>query len=230
MKQRCAVAGRPGGGLALTGVAARPARSGDTARSAGKLVVWDWKSSDKTAAKLRGEGEGRLRQDTPGRQGRVRGPAVRSVLHPAGRRDPVRQGPRRHPLQRRRPDPRPGGLAPAPGPVRRHGQERLAGWDAFKKDGKTYAAPVTLQGHPIYYNKTLYTKAGLDPAKPPATWDAMISACAAIKKAAGVPCFAQGNKEGYGIQFWMSGLGSGILTPTSTTSGSPASGTGTART
>ena len=28
-----------------------------------------------------------------------------------------------------------------------------------------------------------------------------------------MPCFSLGNKEGYGIQFWMSGLGSGILTP-----------------
>ena len=29
----------------------------------------------------------------------------------------------------------------------------------------------------------LYKKAGLDPDKPPATWDAMVSACAALKKA-----------------------------------------------
>jgi multiple sugar transport system substrate-binding protein len=90
---------------------------------------------------------------------------------------------------------------------------RLAGWDAFTKDGKIYAAPITLQGHPIYYNKTIYKKAGLDPAKPPTTWEAMAANCATIKKATGVPCFGQGNKEGYGIQFWMSGMGSGILTP-----------------
>jgi multiple sugar transport system substrate-binding protein len=92
-------------------------------------------------------------------------------------------------------------------------KERLAGWDAFSKDGKIYAAPITLQGHPIYYNKTLYKKAGLDPDKPPTTWDAFLSACTAIKKATNLPCLALGNKEGYGIQFWMSGMGSGILTP-----------------
>ena len=34
-------------------------------------------------------------------------------------------------------------------------------------DGKTYAAPVTLQGHPIYYNKALYEQAGLQPR----TWE-----------------------------------------------------------
>lgn len=92
-------------------------------------------------------------------------------------------------------------------------KNRLAGWDAFSKDGKIYAAPVTLQGHPIYFNKTLYEKAGLDPENPPKTWDELVSGCAAIKKATGAACFALGNKEGAGIQFFMSGLGSGILTP-----------------
>lgn len=92
-------------------------------------------------------------------------------------------------------------------------KSRLAGWDAFTKDGKIYAAPVTLQGHPIYYNKALYEEAGLDPANPPKTWDEFVSGCAAIKKATEASCFALGNKEGAGIQFFMSGLGSGILTP-----------------
>ncbi|WP_169950870.1 ABC transporter substrate-binding protein [Microbispora sp. H11081] len=92
-------------------------------------------------------------------------------------------------------------------------KSRLAGWEAFGKDGKVYAAPVTLQGHPIYYNKALYEKAGLDPANPPKTWDELVDSCAAIKKATGAKCFALGNKEGAGIQFFMSGLGSGILTP-----------------
>ncbi|MEV2238320.1 extracellular solute-binding protein [Micromonospora sp. NPDC049891] len=90
-------------------------------------------------------------------------------------------------------------------------KQRLAGWDAFTKDGKTYAGPVTLQGHPIYYNKALYEKAGLDPESPATTWDKFLADCAAIGKA-GAKCFALGNKEGAGIQFWMSALGSGILT------------------
>jgi hypothetical protein len=41
----------------------------------------------------------------------------------------------------------------------------------------------------------------------------MLSACAAIKKATDLPCFSLGNKEGYGIEFWMSGMGSAIFTP-----------------
>ncbi len=92
-------------------------------------------------------------------------------------------------------------------------RQRLAGWDAFTRDGRTYASPVTLQGHPIYYNKTLYEKAGLDPANPAMTWDEFVDDCAAITKATGARCFALGNKEGYGIQFFLSGLASGILTP-----------------
>ncbi len=39
-------------------------------------------------------------------------------------------------------------------------KDRLAGWDAFTKDGKIYAAPVTLQGHPIYYNKSSTRRPG----------------------------------------------------------------------
>jgi multiple sugar transport system substrate-binding protein len=90
---------------------------------------------------------------------------------------------------------------------------RLAGWEAFTKSGTAYAAPVTLQGHPIYYNQALYRKAGLDPTHPPTTWDALLRDCAVIKRVTSVSCFSAGNKEGIGIQFFMSALGSGILTP-----------------
>ena len=111
-------------------------------------------------------------------------------------------------------------------------KQRLAGWDAFTKDGKTYAAPVTLQGHPIYYNKALYEKAGLDPAKPRPRRGTSSSATAPPSpKATGAKCFALGNKEGIGIQFFLSALGSGDPDARrSTTTGSPASATGPRRT
>ncbi|WP_433538462.1 ABC transporter substrate-binding protein [Micromonospora sp. CA-249363] len=92
-------------------------------------------------------------------------------------------------------------------------RQRLAGWEAFAKAGKTYAAPVTLQGHPIYYNKTLYEKAGLDPAKPATTWQEFVANCGVITKQTGAKCFSVGNKEGYGIQFFLSAMASGVLTP-----------------
>ncbi|MFB9660240.1 ABC transporter substrate-binding protein [Glycomyces mayteni] len=91
--------------------------------------------------------------------------------------------------------------------------ERLAGWEAFSDGGHVYAAPVTLQGHPLYYNKALYEEAGLDPEAPAATWEEFLADCAQIEDATGATCFAMGNKEGYGIQFFLSGLGPGVLTP-----------------
>ncbi|MCW2811146.1 MAG: hypothetical protein JWP61_1604, partial [Friedmanniella sp.] len=37
-------------------------------------------------------------------------------------------------------------------------------------EGKTYALPFTAEASAMYYNKTLFKKAGLDPAKPPTTY------------------------------------------------------------
>ncbi len=45
-----------------------------------------------------------------------------------------------------------------------------------------------------------------------ATWSDFLEDSAAITEATGARCFAMGNKEGYGIQFFLSGLGSGVLT------------------
>lgn len=38
-------------------------------------------------------------------------------------------------------------------------------------DGKTYGLPVSTNNLELFYNKELFTKAGLDPDKPPTTWD-----------------------------------------------------------
>ncbi|MBN9630785.1 ABC transporter substrate-binding protein [Leifsonia sp. TF02-11] len=43
--------------------------------------------------------------------------------------------------------------------------------DASKYDGKNYGVPVDIATTMMYYNKALFTKAGLDPNKPPTTWD-----------------------------------------------------------
>ncbi len=92
-------------------------------------------------------------------------------------------------------------------------RERLAGWEAFSQDGAVFAAPLTLQGHPIYYNKALYEQTGLDPESPPTTWDDFVADCGTIKTATGAACIALGNKEGYGIEFFLSAMGSAVLTP-----------------
>jgi ABC-type glycerol-3-phosphate transport system substrate-binding protein len=197
--------------LALAGCGS--AAGNGSKASTDKLIVWDWKSSDKNAANFVAKAKADFAKKHPGvalefvaqpfdNYYTLLGAAIQSGKGPdvmlfngGGQiRDRVTA------------------LVPLDQYLAQD-KQRLAGWDAFSKDGKTYAAPITLQGHPIYYNKTIYRKAGLDPSKPPTTWDALVSTCATIKKAANVPCFALGNKEGYGIQFWMSGMGSGILTP-----------------
>jgi multiple sugar transport system substrate-binding protein len=187
-----------------------PAPSGDGAR---KLVVWDWKSSDQSAKNYVAQAKADFAKTHPGvpvefvaqpfdQYYTLLGAAIQAGKGPdvllfngGGQlRDRV------------------GSLVPLDQYLAQD-TGRLAGWDAFRQGGKTYAAPVTLQGHPVYYNKALFKRAGLDPEQPPASWEALVRDCAAITRATGAACFSQGNKEGVGIQFFMSGLGSGILTP-----------------
>jgi ABC-type glycerol-3-phosphate transport system substrate-binding protein len=54
-------------------------------------------------------------------------------------------------------------------------------------NGRTWGVPVGLQGYGLYYNKALFTRAGLDPENPPTTWAAFSSACAALKSAGIAP-------------------------------------------
>ena len=83
----------------------------------------------------------------------------------------------------------------------------LVGWPEFTgPDGGLYAIPLSIQGFVVYYNKKLYADAGLDPEKPPLTWAELTKVCDAIKAKGAVPCFALGNKEGFGIEFWFSAI------------------------
>ncbi len=213
MKQRALWSAALVATLALSGCGSAAGPKSPDSGAGGKLVVWDWKSGDKTAATYIEKAKADFAAKHPGT-------TVEFVAQPfdqyytlLGAAIQAGQGPDVM-------------LFNGGGQIRDRSaslvalddyvaadRERLAGWDAFTKDGKVYAAPVTLQGHPIYYNKSLYEKAGLAPDKPATTWGEFVANCAAITKATGAKCFAQGNKEGIGIQFFMSGLGSGILTP-----------------
>ncbi|MFJ4970580.1 ABC transporter substrate-binding protein [Streptomyces sp. NPDC088755] len=55
--------------------------------------------------------------------------------------------------------------------------------DAYTVDGKVYGVPRTNYSMGLLYSKALFTKAGLDPAEPPATWPEVQ---AAAKKIAGL--------------------------------------------
>ncbi|WCN83315.1 ABC transporter substrate-binding protein [Micromonospora sp. LH3U1] len=197
-------------GLALAGCGSATG-SGSSSGSDGKLVVWDWKSGEAFAASYLDKAKADFKKKHPD-------VAVEFVAQPfdqyytlLGAAIQSGKGPDVMLFNgggqiRDRVD----ALVPLDDYVA-DDKQRLAGWDAFTKDGKVYAGPVTLQGHPIYYNKAIYERAGLDPASPATTWDKFVADCAAIAKA-GAKCFALGNKEGVGIQFWLSSLASATLT------------------
>lgn len=63
-------------------------------------------------------------------------------------------------------------------------------------DGKVMAMPWAPHPNALFWNKTLFKQAGLDPEKPPATWDEMIADAKKIaalgKDAAGNPIYGLG--------------------------------------
>jgi multiple sugar transport system substrate-binding protein len=181
--------------------------------SDGKLVVWDWKSGDATASSYIAKAKADFAKKHPDVTVEFVAQPFEQYYTLLGAAVQAGRGPDVMLFNgggqiRDRSDT----LLPLDGYVGAD-RQRLAGWAAFTKDAKTYAAPVTLQGHPIYYNKSLYRKAGLDPERPAATWAEFLTNCETITRTTGARCFAQGNKEGIGIQFFLSGLGSGILPP-----------------
>jgi len=200
-------------GLALAGCGSASDSDSSSGGSSGKLVVWDWKSGDASAKSYVEKAKADFAKKHPDVTVEFVAQPFEQYYNLLGAAIQAGKGPDVVLFNgggqiRDRVD----ALLPLDEYVGED-KQRLAGWEAFTKDGKTYAAPVTLQGHPIYYNKELYRKAGLDPERPAATWDEFVANCQAITKATKAKCFAQGNKEGFGIQFFMSGLGSGILSP-----------------
>ncbi|RKR86531.1 multiple sugar transport system substrate-binding protein [Micromonospora pisi] len=211
MKQRAMWSAVLVAGLALAGCGSATGSGSSSGGSDGKLVVWDWKSGEAFAGSYLEKAKADFAKKHPDvkvefvaqpfdQYYTLLGAAIQSgkgpdvILFNGGGQIRDR--------------------ADALVPLNEYlsdDKQRLAGWDAFTEDGKIYAGPVTLQGHPIYYNKELYKKAGLDPASPATTWTDFVADCAAIAKA-GAKCFALGNKEGAGIQFWLSALASGTLT------------------
>lgn len=80
--------------------------------------------------------------------------------------------------------------------------------------GKQFSVPVSANDLALMYNKTLFAKAGLDPANPPKTWDDMKSAAAKITAKTGKPGFelftqAGDNGEGltwnFQVSLWQAG-------------------------
>lgn len=76
--------------------------------------------------------------------------------------------------------------------------------EAYTYGGKVWAMPWYSMSVVMVYNKTLFSKAGLNPDLPPKTWDEFLQACQKLKAAGIVPI-------GYGVKSpwstsWLSAL------------------------
>lgn len=58
-------------------------------------------------------------------------------------------------------------------------------------DGRTWAVPISAYGQALHYNRTLFKQAGLDPDKPPASWNEIRSAGKQISERTGQAGYAQ---------------------------------------
>jgi ABC-type glycerol-3-phosphate transport system substrate-binding protein len=66
-------------------------------------------------------------------------------------------------------------------------------------DGDVYAIPAkSVYGVGLHYNRDLFTQAGLDPSKPPTTWDEVRTDAKAIAEKTGQAGFAQMSQTGTG--------------------------------
>lgn len=75
--------------------------------------------------------------------------------------------------------------------------------EPFKVDGKIYGMPTGLNRWVVFYNKALFTKAGID--KVPASWDELMAAAEKLK-AAGITPFNASIQEGWRGFIWFEEL------------------------
>ncbi len=82
--------------------------------------------------------------------------------------------------------------------------DEMAHW-LFKEEnsygGHIWSMPIYIIGQPFVYNKKLFQQAGLDPEKPPTTWDDLLNACRQLKQK-GITPLGLGNKDTFGGR-WM---------------------------
>ena len=75
-------------------------------------------------------------------------------------------------------------------PITLSTEESAAYWPSVLRsvtyDGKVLGLPIAMSTHAMYWNKGLFRQAGLDPDKPPTTWQALYDDARAIKDKTGV--------------------------------------------
>ena len=105
-------------------------------------------------------------------------------------------------------------LRQGPQELRRPSSSQLR--DIYTVDGKIYGVPRTNYSMGLLYNRKLFTQAGLDPDKPPATWEEVR---AAAKKIAGLgngnvgyADYSEQNQGGWHFTAEMYSLGGDVVT------------------
>lgn len=90
--------------------------------------------------------------------------------------------------------------------------------DAGRIGDKIYAIPHAYGTPQLYFNKDIFRKAGLDPDKPPRTWDEVIAAATTIKQKTGMPGVAHlhASMGDYGTMVMVTNAGATYLTPDGT--------------
>lgn len=76
-----------------------------------------------------------------------------------------------------------------------------AALNLFGQNGEYYGVPYTWGAVGMFYNKALFTEAGLDPENPPQTWAEFIDAVQTLKDA-GITPIALGEGEKWPGHFW----------------------------
>ncbi|MFZ1946785.1 MAG: extracellular solute-binding protein [bacterium] len=61
-------------------------------------------------------------------------------------------------------------------------EPRLVKWDLATYNGRRMGLPWLVGSRVVFYNRELFERAGLDPARPPATWSEMLAAARAIHR------------------------------------------------
>lgn len=69
----------------------------------------------------------------------------------------------------------------------------LNGWSLCSIGDAAYGIPWVMGTRALFYNKTLFARAGLDSTRPPETWEQLLQAATAIEKLGG-------GVRGYGVQ------------------------------
>jgi len=75
-------------------------------------------------------------------------------------------------------------------------------WQLITRNGKIYGVPFCVSTTVFFYNADAFRKAGLDPERPPSTWDEMIRLGETLTQ----DTDGDGEIDKYAMMFWMDGF------------------------